>query len=228
MWGSQPWRASMHSAARPAAPGRPPPPSRSRGGAQGRLGQGLPRGSVASALMNTSQGASALRGWVVLGQGLPSPHTCTLQSHLEGTPRTMSPSPAQPATLLLGCGPECVFKTPGVSLWGHFQVLGKPEVSCLQLPPRGDAHTAHTLNSRSPGHLCPTELQRWKCPVFTLPEILTSHYPQEAMEQLKGGYVTEEGNFKFYPKFLGFTLNHPVEAGGHEMRSESAESSPGH
>lgn len=164
----------------------------------------------------------------LLGQGLPSPHTCTLQSHLEGTRRTMSPISAQPAMPLLGCDPECEFKPPGVSLWGHFQVLGKPEVSCLQLPPRGDAHAAHTLNSRSPGHPCPAELQRWKCPVFTLPEIFTSHYPQEAVEQLKGGYETEEGNFKFYPKFLGFTLNHPVEAGGREMRSEPAESSPGH
>lgn len=45
---------------------------------------------------------------------------------------------------------------------------------------------------------------------------------------MKGGYVTEEGNFKFYPKFLGFIVNHPMEAGGHEMRLESAECSAGH
>ena len=226
----EPALAGLHAQRCPPSGARRPSASQQESWrAQGRLGRGLPRGSVASALMDRSQGASALRGRVVLGQGLPSPHhTCTLRSHPEGTPRTVSPSPAQPAMLLLGCDPECVFKTPGVSLWGHFQVLGKPEVSCLQLPPRGHAHVAHTLNSRSPGHPCPTEQQRWKCPVFTLPEILTSHYPQEAVEQLKGGYVTEEGNLKFYPKFLGFTLNHPVEAGGPEMRSESAESSPGH
>ena len=40
--------------------------------------------------------------------------------------------------------------------------------------------------------------------------------------------MTEEGNFKFYPKFLGFIVNHPMEAGGHEMRLESAECSAGH
>lgn len=111
---------------------------------------------------------------------------------------------------------------------GPFPSLGEARSLMSPAASQGDAHAAHTLNSRSPGHPRPTELQRWKCPVFTLPEILTSHYPQEAVEQSKGGYVTEEGNFKFYPKFLGFILNHPVEAGGHEMRSESAESSPGH
>lgn len=63
---------------------------------------------------------------------------------------------------------------------------------------------------------------------YTLPETVTSRYPQEAVEQLKGGYVTEEGNFKFYPKFLGFNINRPLEAGGHEMRSDSAECSADH
>ena len=123
-----------------------------------------------------SLGPAGLGPEGVLGQGLPSPHTCTLRSHLEGNPQTLSPSQAQPATLLLGCDLECVFETPGVSSWRGFQVLGKPEVSCLQLPPRGDTHAAHTLNSRSLGHPCPAELQRWKYPVFTLPRILTSRY----------------------------------------------------
>ena len=46
-----------------------------------------------------SLGPAGLGPEGVLGQGLPSPHTCTLRSHLEGNPQTLSPSRAQPATL---------------------------------------------------------------------------------------------------------------------------------
>lgn len=103
--GSQRWPGSSPSVARPAAPGSPLPPSRGSGGARGGLGQGLPRGSAALSLMNTSRGASALRGCVLRtfywhASPLPTPNPPRLSSHLEGIHGPLlSPRP-QPAMLL--------------------------------------------------------------------------------------------------------------------------------
>lgn len=141
--GSRRWPGSIPRAARPAAPGSPPPPSGSPGGAQGRLGQGLPRGSAASALMNTSRGASALRGLCPKdGTAALSPyphlhafpHRC---AHLEGNPQALTCSKSQPATVLQGWDLERVLTSPGGSLCRRFQVLVRPPTLRVSPPPRG-------------------------------------------------------------------------------------------
>lgn len=193
--GSRRWPGSIPRAARPAAPGGPPPPSGSPGGAQGRLRQGLPRGSAASALMNTSRGSPSPAGFVSRGHFMahhPLPPICTLSPTsvhtLKGIHRPLLCSRPQPATLLQGCDPECVLRSPGGLLGCSSQVLVRPEILPFSSPPRGVAHAASPQTTFPIGRIWSDPvpwifLQRRRCPIFRLYNVFPRRYPQEPAEQ---------------------------------------------
>lgn len=147
--GSRRWPGSIPRAARPAAPGSPPPPSGSPGGAQGRLGQGLPRGSAASALMNTSRGASVLRGLCPKDGTAalsPYPHLHALPhrcAHLEGNPRAITLLQIPASHGASGMGPRtCAHITWGLIV-PPFPSLGEaPDPVCLTTFPGEDTQAA--------------------------------------------------------------------------------------